>query len=163
MNTTFDSAEERPDAPVGGQTVGGFGYGLALTLAVLIVFMIMTFASYKCRRMQGRRATIDRLPTLVIAANDGSSVPRIGLDEGTLSSYPHYTYSQVKPHKGEMTALACSICLADYKDSDVLRLLPECGHLFHLKCVDPWLMLHPTCPICRNSPAQTPVPVAIER
>ncbi|KAK4435937.1 RING-H2 finger protein ATL70 [Sesamum alatum] len=161
MNTTSDSTEERPDDALGGQTIGGFGYGLALTLAVLIVFMVMTYASYKCKGMLGSADT-DR-HSLGVAAIDGSSssisVRRIDLDEGTLSSYPHYTYSQVKPHKGEATGSACSICLVDYKDNDVLRLLPECGHLFHLKCIDPWLMLHPTCPICRR----TPLPVAIAR
>ncbi|XP_011084385.1 RING-H2 finger protein ATL70-like [Sesamum indicum] len=158
MNTTSNSTQERPDAALGGQMGGGFGYGLALTLAVLIVFMIMTYASYKCKHMQGS-ATINR-PSVGIDTTDGSSVRQIGLDEGTLSSYPHYTYSQVKPHKGEMTASACSICLVDYKDNDVLRLLPECGHLFHLNCVDPWLMLNPTCPICRNSPAHTLLSIA---
>ncbi|MQL75677.1 hypothetical protein Taro_008061 [Colocasia esculenta] len=53
-------------------------------------------------------------------------------------------------------ALCCSICLADYKDADVLRRLPDCKHLFHLKCVDPWLRLHPTFPVCRTSPLRRP-------
>ncbi|CAH2040846.1 unnamed protein product [Thlaspi arvense] len=57
----------------------------------------------------------------------------------------------------DSTATCCSICLADYKGSDTLRLLPDCGHLFHLKCVDPWLRLHPTCPVCRTSPVPTPM------
>ncbi|EYU19848.1 hypothetical protein MIMGU_mgv1a024718mg [Erythranthe guttata] len=50
-------------------------------------------------------------------------------------------------------ASACSICLADYGEADLIRLLPSCGHLFHLKCIDPWLILHPTCPVCRSSPS----------
>ncbi|KAK7850961.1 putative ring-h2 finger protein atl71 [Quercus suber] len=76
----------------------------------------------------------------------------LGLDEATLRNYPKLIYAQAKLHKGNSTSSCCSICLADYNDTDVLRLLPDCGHLFHLKCVDSWLRLHTTCPVCRNSP-----------
>ncbi|KAF8005642.1 hypothetical protein BT93_K0046 [Corymbia citriodora subsp. variegata] len=63
-------------------------------------------------------------------------------------------------HKGDSgsdsTRSSCSICLGDYKDSDVLRRLPDCHHVFHRNCVDPWLKMHPTCPVCRSSPAALP-------
>ncbi|KAK1287767.1 RING-H2 finger protein ATL70 [Acorus calamus] len=47
-------------------------------------------------------------------------------------------------------------------DSDLLRVLPDCGHLFHVKCVDSWLRSRPSCPICRRcsplpSPLSTPL------
>lgn len=45
----------------------------------------------------------------------------------------------------------CSICLMDYVESDLLRVLPHCGHFFHAKCVDPWFTMRLTCPICRIS------------
>lgn len=76
----------------------------------------------------------------------------LGLDEATLRNYPKLIYAQAKLHEGNSTASCCSICLADYKDTDVLGLLPDCGHLFHVKCVDPWLQQQATCPVCRNSP-----------
>lgn len=44
----------------------------------------------------------------------------------------------------------CCICLEDYKEGDFCRVFPRCNHLFHLKCIDIWLMEHLTCPICRN-------------
>lgn len=53
----------------------------------------------------------------------------------------------------------CAICLSDYKPSDVIRLLQECGHLFHVKCIDTWLNVHPTCPVCRKSPVADMVPL----
>lgn len=39
--------------------------------------------------------------------------------------------------------------MQEYDDSDLLRQLPICGHIFHITCVDPWLQKKPTCPVCR--------------
>jgi hypothetical protein len=33
-----------------------------------------------------------------------------------------------------------------------LRSIPECNHYFHAACIDEWLKMNGTCPICRNSP-----------
>ncbi|XP_061339957.1 RING-H2 finger protein ATL5-like [Gastrolobium bilobum] len=43
----------------------------------------------------------------------------------------------------------CVICLADYKEREVLRIMPKCGHTFHLSCIDTWLRKQSTCPVCR--------------
>ncbi|KAF9121988.1 hypothetical protein BGW39_010123 [Mortierella sp. 14UC] len=42
---------------------------------------------------------------------------------------------------------SCSICLCEYEDLDELRHLP-CNHYFHQECVDEWLKLKRTCPLC---------------
>lgn len=49
----------------------------------------------------------------------------------------------------------CSICLAEYSKEDVLRILPYCGHYFHINCIDIWLLQHCTCPVCRISLRET--------
>ncbi|KAJ2769382.1 hypothetical protein IWQ57_003133 [Coemansia nantahalensis] len=60
----------------------------------------------------------------------------------------------------------CVICLGDYEEDDVLRLLP-CRHHMHQACVDEWLHINQTCPLCKRSvaggptapdPADTPAP-----
>ncbi|GAB4828347.1 hypothetical protein Ancab_035344 [Ancistrocladus abbreviatus] len=43
---------------------------------------------------------------------------------------------------------ACCICLAGYVDDDELRELP-CSHLFHAECVDRWLRINASCPLCK--------------
>jgi hypothetical protein len=45
-------------------------------------------------------------------------------------------------------AECCAVCIEPYKASDVVRLLP-CRHEFHKVCVDPWLLEHRTCPMCK--------------
>lgn len=42
----------------------------------------------------------------------------------------------------------CAICIETYKVSDTLRSLP-CRHDFHKNCIDPWLLEHRNCPICK--------------
>lgn len=42
----------------------------------------------------------------------------------------------------------CCICLSNYIDNDELRELP-CTHFFHAECVDKWLKINATCPLCK--------------
>lgn len=43
----------------------------------------------------------------------------------------------------------CSICLGKYKDNDDLREL-SCTHCFHVECVDKWLKINASCPLCKH-------------
>ncbi|GAA0145551.1 hypothetical protein LIER_05722 [Lithospermum erythrorhizon] len=43
---------------------------------------------------------------------------------------------------------ACCICLTKYVDDDELRELP-CSHFFHTECVDKWLKINASCPLCK--------------
>ncbi|CAH0561074.1 unnamed protein product [Brassicogethes aeneus] len=45
-------------------------------------------------------------------------------------------------------AECCPICIEAYKSGDVIRLLP-CSHDYHKVCIDPWLLEHRTCPMCK--------------
>ncbi|KAJ0962101.1 hypothetical protein J5N97_029929 [Dioscorea zingiberensis] len=42
----------------------------------------------------------------------------------------------------------CCICLSSYDDGVELRELP-CGHHFHCGCIDKWLFINATCPLCK--------------
>uniref|UniRef100_A0A8C6YEA4 Ring finger protein 128 n=1 Tax=Naja naja TaxID=35670 RepID=A0A8C6YEA4_NAJNA len=43
---------------------------------------------------------------------------------------------------------SCAVCIEAYKPNDVVRIL-TCHHLFHKSCIDPWLLEHRTCPMCK--------------
>ncbi|XP_022905760.1 E3 ubiquitin-protein ligase goliath isoform X2 [Onthophagus taurus] len=42
----------------------------------------------------------------------------------------------------------CAVCIEPYKSCEILRILP-CSHEFHKGCIDPWLLEHRTCPMCK--------------
>lgn len=44
----------------------------------------------------------------------------------------------------------CPICLEDFVPGNVLRCM-DCSHTFHKHCLDRWLGMKATCPICQRS------------
>ncbi|CAN6300226.1 unnamed protein product [Urochloa humidicola] len=43
----------------------------------------------------------------------------------------------------------CPICLGPFGDDDGVRVVPSCGHLYHAPCIDRWLDMRNSCPVCR--------------
>lgn len=54
------------------------------------------------------------------------------------------------------TATECPICLGEFADGEKVRVLPNCNHEFHVRCIDTWLLSHSSCPNCRLSLIQQP-------
>ncbi|XP_066318212.1 RING-H2 finger protein ATL32-like [Miscanthus floridulus] len=50
----------------------------------------------------------------------------------------------------------CAICLAVVRDGETVRLLPACGHLFHVECIDLCLRSHATGSLCRRDVVEAP-------
>ncbi|PON70246.1 43kDa postsynaptic protein [Parasponia andersonii] len=140
--------------------LGGFRYGIGVSVGVLILIIFITLFSCICTLRTRLSNHPNRPAALVVVTTSSELQAEQGLDDAVLGTFPKISYGQAKLHMNKGSdghdRSTCSICLADYNDSDMLRLLPDCGHVFHLTCVDPWLRQHPTCPICRNSPIPTP-------
>lgn len=135
--------------------VNGFKYFIGISVGLIMLIVTVVILSFYYTRPPSPPRQNPNTDD-----NNHNNHPidvEVGLDEATLHSYPKFLYSESKLQTKETTTtFSCSICLADYNSTDIIRLLPDCGHLFHLKCVDPWLLQHPTCPICRSSPIPTP-------
>ncbi|XP_045790100.1 RING-H2 finger protein ATL70-like [Trifolium pratense] len=155
MNNTADSS-----GFFGSNNISGFGYGIGISIGILLLITTITLTSYFCTRSQvpnPHRRRNNNINTPHEFLEPQHSIIDLGLDEETIMSYPKMLYSEVKLKKNDSTSTCCSICLGDYKGSDMLKVLPDCEHLFHLKCIEPWLRMHPTCPLCRTSPIPTPL------
>ncbi|KAL3825684.1 hypothetical protein ACJIZ3_021713 [Penstemon smallii] len=143
---------------LGSESTIGFSYGIGVSVAILLLITTITLVSYYCTRAATTTFVLPhRNPRGPPQPIDDDRAVEVGLDEVTLRSYPKVLYSEVKLKNKDSTGACCSICLAGYRGSDMVRVLAECEHIFHMKCVDPWLRLHPTCPVCRTSPMPTPM------
>ncbi|KAI5006824.1 RING-H2 finger protein ATL74-like [Hordeum vulgare subsp. vulgare] len=82
------------------------------------------------------------------AASSASAGGRGGLKKLTLRSLPIEVYGAcAAAPAGDV----CAICLGEFEDGEKVRVLPRCGHEFHVRCVDTWLVSHGSCPTCRDS------------
>ncbi|KAL6655664.1 hypothetical protein ACP70R_006490 [Stipagrostis hirtigluma subsp. patula] len=91
-----------------------------------------------------------------------------GLDQAAIDALPEFAYAELsgaaaaackRAGKGKAAAAAdadssrpfdCAVCLCEFAGDDRLRLLPLCGHAFHVACIDVWLRSSATCPLCRT-------------
>ncbi|WOK95422.1 RING-H2 finger protein ATL46-like [Canna indica] len=71
-----------------------------------------------------------------------------GLDQSFIDALPLFLYREIL---GSKDPFDCAVCLCEFEPDDKLRLLPVCGHAFHLNCIDTWLLSNSTCPLCRGA------------
>ncbi|GJV94025.1 RING-H2 finger protein ATL8-like protein [Tanacetum coccineum] len=75
-----------------------------------------------------------------------------GIKKKLVDALPKYAYGSNKAADtgGKLSSSDCAICLAEYIQGDEIRVLPQCGHGFHVGCIDKWLGSHSSCPSCRQ-------------
>ncbi|KAJ9190528.1 hypothetical protein P3X46_001716 [Hevea brasiliensis] len=146
-------------------TAVGLGYGIAIAVSILVLISTIMLASYACVRVKGNsnghsgngdgnedELDVYRPNHRFIPRDSLEPVIVVGLDGPTIESYPKLVLGDSrrlpKPNNGP-----CSICLSDYRSKDTIRCIPDCHHCFHADCIDEWLKMSATCPLCRNSPA----------
>ncbi|CAF2164711.1 hypothetical protein YC2023_090649 [Brassica napus] len=126
---------------------------MALTIFVfLVALFFMAFFSVFIRHFAEDESTADisfSRPTTRRSYSPPRrhfNLPR-GLDSEAVRSLPVYRYTKSAKHWIE----DCIICLSNFEEGETVKVIPHCGHLFHVDCVDKWLNSHVTCPLCRSS------------
>ncbi|XP_048567778.1 RING-H2 finger protein ATL74-like [Triticum urartu] len=121
-----------------------------LTVAIVVMRVLLYVLVYRSGRGGGRgsgglAAGIFR--SINSFGRIGSR--RHGLDASALSALP-VTVHRKEAGSTSAAGADCAVCLSELADGDAVRQLPNCGHVFHVECVDAWLRTRTTCPLCRT-------------
>ncbi|KAL6629602.1 hypothetical protein ACP70R_029367 [Stipagrostis hirtigluma subsp. patula] len=110
--------------------------------------MVAALVAAACCLASKIRARASTVPPPVAAPGGEHGLTDAAIDE----ELPAFTYERLASSGSLVDAaggLTCSVCLDDVRGGELVRSLPECRHLFHVRCIDVWLRSHPTCPLCR--------------
>lgn len=132
------------------------GINLVMTVigfAVSTMFIVFVCTRLVCARIQ---LNASRRSFRFASRSDLSMLERgfHGIEPVIVANFPTKKYND-----GSFSPTGdsqCTVCLSEYHAEDVLRILPYCGHSFHVTCIDIWLQQHSTCPVCRISLRELP-------
>ncbi|KAM0837925.1 hypothetical protein ACQ4PT_061323 [Festuca glaucescens] len=62
---------------------------------------------------------------------------------------PVFVHAATSAAGGAQEKAECAVCLVEFAHGEAGRLVPGCGHGFHAACIEPWLRVRSTCPLCR--------------
>ncbi|KAG6489016.1 RING-H2 finger protein ATL2-like [Zingiber officinale] len=119
-----------------------------VVLLVIVLHLYVRHVFFRRRRnnLEASAASGRRFLRFYVTdpAHDDHVAP--GLDPSAIAALLARPYRSTAGGDGE-----CAICLSTVEDEEMVRVLPGCGHLFHVGCIDMWLGSHCTCPVCRVS------------
>jgi len=124
--------------------LGQVMYTLSMFFMTLPVLLCLCFVPLACccfpcfvRFLLAMR--VSDSPIVGATQNDLDTLPSKAFDPNTFST------------SDDDKAPQCAICLSTYVPGEMVRELPcDSRHHFHKSCVDDWLKLNATCPVCRN-------------
>ncbi|XP_077248599.1 RING-H2 finger protein ATL39-like [Tasmannia lanceolata] len=123
--------------------------GINLVTTVIGFGMSVTFIIFVCTRLFcGRIRAPDSRPVFDTEMRSEEHTIN-GLEPVVVAAFPTMKFNREAFRSTEDAQ--CSICLGEYQDKEILRMMPKCGHIFHVTCIDVWLQKQSTCPVCRLS------------
>ncbi|KAI4371509.1 hypothetical protein MLD38_019737 [Melastoma candidum] len=126
---------------------------IVIAVVLLVFFFVGLLSIYFCRCFFESFVTSWSFrgnPISLMGPRTGrAGGPGNGLDDSVIHCFPTFDYSSVKGFRREKYGLECAICLVEFEDDSLLRLITVCYHVFHQECIDLWLSTQKTCPVCR--------------
>jgi hypothetical protein len=114
--------------------------------AVLVAFgvsAILVVCFWQLYKLTVSARPEDMLPVSSSSSGAGSSGKASApLRQSDIAALPVFVH-------GGAAGVECAVCLAEMADGEKGRLLPGCGHRFHVECIDRWFRTNTTCPLCR--------------
>ncbi|KAG6515064.1 E3 ubiquitin-protein ligase EL5-like [Zingiber officinale] len=141
MSSLEPAMDGTDDASVAAVRIGTEAMVAAVAFLFMVVVFVFFFYLYARRRLRSGSGRF-------VFSNTAPDIGRRGLDAAALAALPATVYSSAdfKDRGG----LECAVCLTELADGEAARVLPACGHGFHLECIDMWFHSRATCPLCRR-------------
>uniref|UniRef100_A0A5B7B0J3 RING-type domain-containing protein n=1 Tax=Davidia involucrata TaxID=16924 RepID=A0A5B7B0J3_DAVIN len=128
-----------------------FGLSMNLITTIIGFGMSATFIVFVCTRLIcGRLRAVESRQMYESDSGIDLEQPEhriTGLEPVVVAAIPTVKFN--REAFSSMEDAQCTICLGEYQEKEVLRIMPQCGHSFHLSCIDVWLRKQSTCPVCR--------------
>ena len=144
-SSSFDQTDAEPPEAVAVES--DFVIILAALLCALICVLGLIAVARCAWLRRGSTSNADQITSQKTANK--------GVKKKIVDSLPKFVYDSAKKEGGggsdvKLSSGDCAICLVEYADGDEIRVLPQCGHGFHVGCIDLWLGSHSSCPSCRQ-------------
>ncbi|KAI3813682.1 hypothetical protein L1987_18411 [Smallanthus sonchifolius] len=143
LSTVVNSPSKAvPESPEEASVESDFVVIFAALLCALVCIIGLIVVA-RCSWLR-RRSIANRTP--------GQPSANKGIKKKFVEALPKFAYDSAKEDNGggKLSSGDCAICLTEYADGDEIRILPQCGHGFHVACIDKWLGSHSSCPSCRQ-------------
>ncbi|URD87105.1 finger protein [Musa troglodytarum] len=131
---------------------------IVVILAALLCGLISVVGLALVARCAWHRRSASAPPNKGLKKKAVQALPTLYFDSSSSN-----TAASPDAASGSVKLVDCAICLADFADGDVVRVLPQCGHGFHTGCIDTWLRSHSSCPSCRRILVVTAPPSRCQR
>lgn len=112
-------------------------------------FVSATLPHHRANLQHEDFADLDSYEALLNLAERLGEVKSRGLTRPDIDRLRCYRYeSSGGDVPSPLDQTSCVVCLCDFEQQELVRSLP-CQHEFHAHCVDKWLKMNRTCPLCR--------------
>ncbi|MED6133360.1 hypothetical protein PIB30_027526 [Stylosanthes scabra] len=122
---------------------------IIMLLITALFFLFLGFAAFILLHLFLIGGALHRLRNRPYSSSlHPSSSSSDALSPRHLTNLPHFRVSRASPSPGPDSR--CVVCLDGFRNGQWCRNLAACGHVFHRRCVDTWLMKVAACPTCRT-------------
>ncbi|PNT67786.1 hypothetical protein BRADI_3g32215v3 [Brachypodium distachyon] len=143
-STTGDNASYPSESPAHAAAGSGGGTHGGSTASVTTTTTTTSTASSKGLKKKALKALpkLAYADAVAAAAAARGALPAAGDDDDD--------DEEGRKKKAEEILSECAICLSEFGEREEVRVMPQCGHGFHVACVDAWLRSNSSCPSCRR-------------
>ena len=137
---------------------------VAIAVCFLVALLLVVGHVYRRRRRAAAVSRRTEREAAEIALTEAALVLRVGALKTRKFELGDDSRARTDTHEAPAPP-ECAVCLVAFESGEKIKTLP-CGHEFHLKCVDAWMLAkkpavvgegtlpkpRPTCPLCKADP-----------